>query len=227
MVVYRGRIIVMGGEEEKRVQSFLFEQDTWKDYDPMIVGRRWAGARLVKGQIFVIGGVQGQYGPVAHVEVFDLNTKKWSLKSAQQYPCNWPILADDGHFIYCISQSGTVERYDVMKDTWTQLGVMPDELGSPAGCCAVCAGGMLYVVGGHSRVATSFDLNTGKWKPIKQPLYPHAFGSALLSQGEILLFGGEGTTQIEKYQMRSDLWSECHLKMPCEMDHHSVTVITP
>lgn len=172
--------------------------------------------------------------PVDRVEVLDLETGLWTQSgSSQTYPCAWPVLAVDADHvhsaIFCVSAAGVVERYDVSRDRWEEFARMPPEMGSSTarntvGCSAVYYKGLLYILGGHFKLSAVLDVATLRWSNINPPHHPHAFASALVSQGDILLFGGEGTTVIEKYHLASGLWSNCNLPMPCEMDHHNVLV---
>ena len=193
----------------------------------MNIGRRWAGARTIRELIVVIGGIGSNDNAVANVEVLDMrqepNSRSWRVKSAQKYPSKWPILADDCRNIFCISDTGMIEMYDVLQDRWIHLQKIPDELGNVIGCSAVCHASSLYLIGGFNHTCAILDLNANRWEiPQSKPRHSHSFGSALFSQGDILLFGGEGTDSIEKFQIKSKQWYECNLRMPCEMDHHQI-----
>ena len=223
------RLITMGGQQglECCTRSYLFKDSTWKNYADMNIGRRWAGVRVIGQLIVVIGGVDFNGRPVPNVEILDMqeepNRRSWRVKAAQKSPSKWPILADDGRSIFCISDTGMIEKYDVQRDEWLLPPKIPDEVGNIVGCSAVCHASNLYLVGGFDHTCAILDLSTNGWEtPQSKPRHSHSFGSALFSQGEILLFGGEGTDSIEKFQIKSKQWYECNLRMPCELDHHQV-----
>lgn len=90
----------------------------------MKVARRALAAVALPDGIYAIGGYNG-HAHVSSVERFDFSLKQWVCVSSMNIArCTLSAVASpDCQYIYAIggfngSPLNTVERYDVMKDTW-------------------------------------------------------------------------------------------------------------
>jgi len=146
--------------------------DAWKALAPMPSKRGAAGAAVVNGKIYVIGGAGVMPGAkdttihparrhmvMGNVEEYDPATNSWKQKSALPTPRNHEVVAAVGGKIYVIggrigaafitsaSNTDVVEAYDPATDTWSRpLERMP----TPRSAIGwAVADGKIYVVGGE------------------------------------------------------------------------------
>ncbi|ELT94187.1 hypothetical protein CAPTEDRAFT_214730 [Capitella teleta] len=104
-----------------------------------------------------------------------------------------------------------VHEFDLTQQTWRQRFPMPDIC---KGGAAVCFNDHVYVVGGRNRSCMRFNPRTNTWPSLQRPPSRHNYGSSLVLNGNIVVFGDLNHESIEEYSLPTDSWSKWTLKMP-------------
>jgi hypothetical protein len=112
-VVLDGRIYVMGGftinsdEPIARVQIYDVAGDQWSLGTPLPEPVHHAGAALVGGKIYQIGGFHNAFGqrdPIDAVWAFDPATRQWERRAPLPSPRGAMVVAAIGDLIYAHSE---------------------------------------------------------------------------------------------------------------------------
>jgi N-acetylneuraminic acid mutarotase len=167
-----------------------------------------AGAAVVNGIIYLIGGLTGwPDAAVNTVYAYDPATDSWSQRANLPRDRGAMGVAVLGGKIYAaggLVDGGTAVTdlavYDPQTNIWTPLAPMPtarDHLTMEA------VNGMLYALGGrpvtiNAPVAANeaYDPNTNTWQArAPLPVARGGHGSAVLD-GKIIVFGGEGNVGV-------------------------------
>lgn len=191
----------------KPVSTELVE-NSWETKASLPTPRACVGAAVVKGKIYVIGGMP-DYDTN---EEYDPATNTWTTKAPMPTGrCNFGITVYENK-IYCIGGqfsheqnpyagsefTGTVEVYDPATDEWKTKNPMP------APRCQLQASvvnGKIYLIGGRSRDQNStvsstvslnevYDPKTDTWTTKTPMPYPVTFYSSAVVGNKIYLFGG-------------------------------------
>ena len=155
-----------GGQEITRTREtpdhYALDLDNpsagWRSLAPMPQSRNHAGAVVLGGKIYVVGGQTGYDSalvPHADVQVYDPATDRWSgvaaLPDARSHIAN-STFAYRGR-IYAVAgernhndAKSSVYRYDPAANRWDALPSLPDRRISPS---AGVIGDTIYVSGGH------------------------------------------------------------------------------
>ncbi len=170
-------------------------------------------------KIYVVGGVTDKQVPVAEVDCFDIESKKWSQIEPLPKGVVGPYveLVDDKLYVV----GGTDKKgcnqsvvYDFDKGAWQELPPKP----SP---CYSCGGYLyerkLYIVGGRDgknpvQALDAFDLDTKEWEVLSPMASVRVFYNVVGIKDELYVVGGLvpmiGLSKIvEKYSIHEDMWS--------------------
>ena len=173
--VIAGKFYVAGGVKLPD-SGFIFDVlDNLEAYDPvsnswttlaaMPTARSSAGAGVVNGILYVIGGAidSSTAVPVATVEAYDPTTNTWSTKAPMPAPRHQVGVAVVGNILYAIgghdvngNHLTTVDAYDPVSDSWTTMAAMPTHR-SYFGVTEL--NGTIYAIGGDDAVSV---LNTNE-----------------------------------------------------------------
>ena len=166
-------------------------------------GLNATAASIVGDKLYVLGGfkvVSNQ--PTDEVQVYDLQTKQWSLASPMPNPRGGhAAVVLDGR-IHLIGGGNSVStiadhsEYDAAADKWRELAPLPRAEGSPA---AVVVDGKIYAIGGRSGFSDFgdvyiYDPATDMWST-GPSIEPRGTAGAVFYCGGIYLFGGESQSQ--------------------------------
>ena len=176
------RIHVFGGFDAlSRPTTFAAVLDTrtgrWRDLPAMPRARYAHTVTRYEDQVFVIGG-RDDDGPVAEVDVFDLETRRWSTARAPMANArdsHDTVLTPDGLVVVGgwldYEPTDLVDVYDPETDTWTEGPRLPQPI-SRAG--VAFADGRIWT----SYHETSFVLEpSGEWHEANAlPLSRHGLG---------------------------------------------------
>lgn len=165
-----GKIFVVGGYAEcdfdlgcisplTSLEIYDPVTDRWTDGPSMNFARANAGAAVLDGKLYVVGGNGGTlYSPdegLESAEMFDPLTNRWSHKAdlPDAGPAQLAVMDGTLYAIVTIRamQSSRMYEYDAARDQWIRLRDPPVMLYGAA--VAVIDGG-LYAIGGYS-VATN------------------------------------------------------------------------
>ena len=147
-------------------------ENTWTSLAPMQEKRYGLGVAEVNGKIYAIGGYIGS-GPFSNAtEEYNPTTNTWTYKESIPTPRTYFAIAVYQNKIYCMgglvalvgynSQilTDSVEVYDPTTDTWENKTSMPN---ARIGMSASVVNGMIYVIGGDSRITHVYNPIDDSW----------------------------------------------------------------
>jgi|GEM_PF-2637365 len=190
----------------------LMSIDRWDVIDSMNEERRYAGACVIDGKIYVFGGCKEKLNSVtggtriaglASAEMFDSALREWTnvapMNCARQKAASVVV----GEKIYVMGgTSGTVdytsiERYDPGTDTWELLSdTMPY---TAIGASACEYEGIIYLIGGVSGTfdkpvmmskVMAYDPQNHTWKVQSQIMTGRELHQSVRVGGAVLTIGG-------------------------------------
>ncbi|MFB0537678.1 MAG: kelch repeat-containing protein [Anaerolineae bacterium] len=140
--------------DTRLVEEYDPATDTWTKKTDIPTSRAGAGAAVVDGKIYVVGGVPGglHSPPVSTVEVYDPATDTWTRKASMPTARSFLSLSAVGGKIYAVGGGvygaapfSTVEEYDPAADAWT---TEPDMLTARLGLSTAVVNASIYAIGG-------------------------------------------------------------------------------
>lgn len=224
-------IVVYGGTDGTTAMNSVYgystSGDTLPAYAPMSVARAYLGyAADRNGNAYAIGGLDESGQPLASGERFTPDTGTagaWSpIASLPSGRYNFPAVFDRTNQIYIFggathsdgSETDSVMRYSISKNSWTNLVALPVAVAGSA--AALGPDGKIYVIGGMSggvptNLVQVFDPAGNTWSlstPLPQNLTACAIGVDAL--GRLLVIGGKD----ENGDDVADVWRSQLLTMP-------------
>ena len=159
------KLYVAGGHDfsgntlvlKANLETYDSASNSWTTLAAMPTARSAAGAGVVNGILYVVGGAIGTSAttPVDTVEAYDPATNTWSTKAPMPTPRHMVGVAVIGNILYAIGGHGpnsgnfvtTVEAYDPATNTWSTKETMP----TPRAHFGIAeVGGTIYVIGGDA-----------------------------------------------------------------------------
>jgi len=198
-------------------------EDSWETMADMPTGRLGPGVAVVKGKIYVIGGMCVDF--LNTNEEYDPVTDTWATKTSMPTPRAGFATAVYQNKIYVIGGGGDFfvdevtganEVYDPLTDTWETKTQMPT---AREFLCANVVNGKIYLIGGSKPVNLndpSFVPNVNEvYDPVSNswttktppPTQVSGYASAVVDN-KIFIIGGSpvgNLTQI--YHPETDTWS--------------------
>lgn len=177
-------------------------------------------ASIVGHKLYVMGGFKAVTNvPTDEVQVYDLESRQWSLASPMPDPRGGHVAVVLDGKIHLFGGGNSVSTiadhsmYDPATDTWKELSPLPRAEGSPA---AVVVGGKIYVIGGRSGFSDFgdvyiYDPATDTWSD-GPSIEPRGTAGAVVYCGGIYLFGGESQAEhknldsILRLDLESNTW---------------------
>ena len=170
----------------------------WIPTSPMGTPRSgFAAVRLLDGRVLVAGGSDGQ-ADLTSAELYDPATGTWSATGSMIHPHDVGFAATllgDGRVLASDVTDGDTdhpsygaELYDPNSGTWTSTGSL--DTGGVGHSATLLANGKVLVDGGPPHL---YDPDSGTWTPTgpMEPLSQFNYTAALLSDGRVLVVGGE------------------------------------
>jgi N-acetylneuraminic acid mutarotase len=160
-------------------------------------------ASIIGNRLYVVGGFTAVTNiPTDEVQVYDLESRQWSMVSPLPNPRGGHVAVVLDDKIHALGGGNSVStiadhsEYDPATDTWTELAPLPRAEGSPA---AVVVDGKIYVIGGRSGSSDFgdvyiYDPLTDTWS-IGPSIEPRGTAGVVAYCGGIYLFGGESQLQ--------------------------------
>ena len=191
-----GVLYAFGGNgDEGGVQAYDPRTDTWS-LKARMTPRSNAGAAVVNGLIYLVGGNDGTGTLVSSVDVYDPRSDSWTKKASMPTPRTMLAVAAVNGIVYAVGGLGSgnaLEAYDPVSDTWTQKAAMPTARQELA---AAVLNGELYAIGGltsdgmRSNVVEAYNPATNTWA--SKPSMPTARSDIASAAGAdaIYVFGG-------------------------------------
>ncbi|XP_061420056.1 kelch domain-containing protein 8B-like [Lethenteron reissneri] len=215
VVTHEGKVFVIGGMGpnsscHSSVLEYVEAQDRWAAMPPMPTPRYAAGAFLIDGKIYVIGGRQDKRA-VTSLECLDLETRSWTslpeLPSShvfQNHGATGRLIVTAGGVVPPPARArhahptftSAVHAFDVRQSEWVALTSEQSlkeqradfVMGTLEGKVVV-AGGL--GVGGCPLASTEvLDPDTKCWAPAGKMPTPRAACSTLQTPGELYAIGG-------------------------------------
>ena len=130
----------------------------WRTLAPMPLTRNHAGAAVVGGKLYVVGGQTGYDGalvPHADVQAYDPATDRWSavapLPDARSHVANSTFTHLGRIYVVAGEREhndarSSVYRYDPSANKWEQMASLPGDRISPS---VGVIDGKIYASGGH------------------------------------------------------------------------------
>jgi N-acetylneuraminic acid mutarotase len=168
-------------------------------------------ASIVDQRLYVVGGFTAVSNkPTDEVQVYDLETQKWSMASPLPNPRGGHVAVVINNRIHVFGGGNSVStiadhsEYDPSTNKWRELAPLPRAEGSPA---AAVLAGKIYVIGGRSGNSDFgdvyiYDPVTDSWST-GPSIEPRGTAGAVAYCGGIYLFGGE--SQAERKNLDSVL----------------------
>lgn len=193
-----GVLYAFGGNgDEGGVQAYDPRTNTWS-LKARMTPRSNAGAAVVNGLIYLVGGSDGTGAMVSAVTVYDPSTDSWSTKAPMPTPRAMLAVAAVNGIVYAVGGIGgagnEVEAYDPASDTWTQKPAMPT---GRRELTAAALNGELYAIGGAAADGSGFTNAVEAYNPVtntwsSKPSMPTARSDIASAAGTnaIYVFGG-------------------------------------
>jgi N-acetylneuraminic acid mutarotase len=202
----------------------------WIVRAPMPTIRQELSAVTLGGEIYVVGGMDGNGSPLARVEAYDPATNTWEAKAPLPAPRHHVAIATLEGKLYAIGGVGTtvptwvaareVYEYDPFEDTWREVTTMPS---SRIEQVAIGLQGRIHVIGGRQgsdRVVTheAYDPVSDSWTTLAPARVPLSHSAVTVMDARIYVVGGrdlkfvEGTYEVvnsrhlQEYNPASNTW---------------------
>ena len=186
---------------------------------------------VMRPVVYSIGGAKdGESNVMSSVEKYDFRKDTWTLMNSMRmgrYEAAAAWLWNDT-FLYVMggwtgpgqrmSQTNTVERYDITKNKWSDVAPM---VARRAAAVAASFLGKVYIMGGYDNVGTImgvevYDVQANKWSPLANMKTPRMY--AACSSGlnvldkKIYVVGGLDAGQVllasvEVYDPVTNVWT--------------------
>jgi N-acetylneuraminic acid mutarotase len=226
-----GKIYVLTGSAPGQdatglLQAFDPERGTWEDLATMPDVASHAGAAVVDGSIYVVGGFVANVhaGAMDRVFRYDIAADAWEALAPLRVPRGSPaVVALDGR-IHAVSGRngdglvGAHEVYDPATDRWSEAAPLPvprDHKGIGV------AGGRIHVFGGRTGGSSEntdrhdiYDPATNTWTVAPPLPTPRSGGAAFQLDGLLAFAGGECRrsgpsptfAEVEAWDPRTGSW---------------------
>lgn len=196
----------------------------WRTRAPMLTPRLEAGAAVVNGKAYVIGGFSGN--ALATTEAYDPVTDTWTTRADMPTARRSPVVATVNNKVYVIggmnyvdvnqvTYSYATEEYDPSTNVWTSKAPMPT--GNPVNSilgnrfiAGTPVNGKIYITvfnnNGNSPIFSTFEYDpaTNAWDITKSPI---PFGN---SQYTVASMGGKlyalTSDSFAEYTPATDTW---------------------
>ena len=229
--VANGKLYYLGGTTDQEnllgavadVDAYDPATNTWSSRAPMPEPRSRAGAGVVDGILYVVGGSDATGTMHASVFAYDPIADSWTARASLPERLAHPGIGSVNGKLYAVGgideRSDAVARvsvYDPATNAWTSGPPMPTPRGGPG---IAVVGSTLYAIGGGVGFGfvdnvESYDAGTGSWT-IRPPM-PTARGFMGITSRNGLVYAIAGFTddpyyhwigRVEIFDPLGDTWS--------------------
>lgn len=219
MVAVGLKLYLIGGQApliNGDVLIYDTQQRRWESGAAKLTAVAEAGAGVLAGEIYLVGGRQANGQATAVVEVYSPLNNAWRLAPALPRPVSGGVIVSDGSYLYLIGgQNGsevldTVYRFDPAGQLWESQP--PLQQGRVLATGGVVAG-QLYVVGGYDGQQTlasceRFDPAGEQWLACPPMSQARIAAGATVLLNKLYVIGGSSDPSAEVYDVSGGLWSE-------------------
>lgn len=218
------QLILLGGRGIKPVSIYDIESQSWKQGTPPPIELHHFQPIVYNKYIYILGAFTGGWPdekPVADIYVYDPKEDIWSIDgtipSSRQRGAAGAVLLNDKIYLVCGIKNGHIDDhknwldvYDLTNRKWKQL---PDAPRPRDHFQAVATKGKIYVMAGRLSSAPNdgfkhtikevdiYDVSKQQWTSTKEPIpTPRAGNFAMLYNEEVLIMGGESSTQVSAHK---------------------------
>lgn len=229
--VLDGKLYYLGGTTDLEnllgavadVDAYDPATNTWSGRAPMPDARSRAGAGVVDGILYVVGGSDPTGTMQASVYAYDPTADSWTVRAPLPERLAHPGIGTVNGMLYAVGgideRSEAVARvfvYDPATNAWTAAQPMPTPRGGPG---IAVVGSTLYAMGGGSGFSfvdnvESFDPGTGTWTIRRSMPGARGFMGIAPRNGFVYAIAGfvhdpyyHWVGRVEVYDPTADLWS--------------------
>ena len=183
------------------VYQFNPATQIWREVTPMPSARGALGIAVYQGQIYAIGGYDGEQNSGA-TEIYNPKTDTWSTAAPLMAPRDHLAVATTGSRIYAIGgrsnlkyrqNTSVMESYDPDTNQWQYKASLPT---ARSGIGAGVINGQIFVIGGESGEGTfnqneSYLPDKDRWITLApMPTARHGLGVAVVNERLYAIGGG-------------------------------------
>lgn len=127
--------------------------DVWTLKAPLPTARRAVGSAVLRGRLYVVGGISSTLGTVGTVEAYDPATNTWTTRAPLSAPRSELVVGEIDGILYAVGGATSagpvsiVEAYDPATNTWSPKRSLPVARRWSQGAVVR---GKLYVIGGYT-----------------------------------------------------------------------------
>ncbi|HKP18882.1 MAG TPA: kelch repeat-containing protein, partial [Gaiellaceae bacterium] len=179
--------------------AFVLDRGAWRSLPPLPQPRAAAGAAVIAGKLYVVGGV-GRSGLARQAFALDLHTRRWATIPAPTPREHLAVTAARGR-LYALggrtrgfdTNLSAFEVWTPGTQRWRRLAPLPMPRG---GTGAAVAAGSIVSVGGEAPPGTiasvyAYGLSGARWRRLPDlPTPRHGLGVAAIGSRVYALAGG-------------------------------------
>ena len=229
VVVVNDKIYAIGGKRVtpsseiilNTVEEYDPNTDNWTEKAGMPTARYGAGATVLNGKIYVVGGCDEEQ-QLNCVEVYDPQADTWETKTGMSTARLYPGVIEANGVIYAVGglDQNTVEKYDADVDKWVERAAMTNVRGAHG---VAYVNKKIYAMGGINAgyedvmdTVETLDLNfeddsgdKSEWlADISMPNAMCSFGTTVVN-GNIYVLGNnlENENVVQVFDHRAEAWT--------------------
>jgi chorismate mutase len=204
-VAMRDAMYVMGGMETTSdawhtagsVLKFYSRTQAWSEVAPMPEHRAYAGACVVGGDIYVLGGKETGNFTSSTTYRYNVDTDAWSTLARMPEAKAYHGVCAVGGFIYAVGgtsidyeASSSVHRFDPTANSWSTVAPMST---ARFACASFVLNGSIHVAGGydgrrHLASVERYDATSDTWSSVGTMNQARSSLSACATHVEVNLF---------------------------------------
>lgn len=216
------KLYLIGGQAPLVTGDVLIydtQQRRWENGAAKLTAVAEAGAGVLAGEIYVVGGRQANGQATAVVEVYSPLNNAWRPAPSLPRPISGGTVISDGSYLYLVGgQSGndilaSVYRFDPAGQNWQPLPAIQQ-----ARALAVGGSGasQLYVAGGFDgqqplASCERFDPAQGQWLACPPMNQARMAAGATVLLNKLYVIGGSPESLGEVYDMSAGSWGQLEL----------------
>lgn len=231
------KFYLMGGRDIRPVSIYDTETGSWSQGAEPPLELHHFQPLVFEGKIYVIAALTGGWPnetPTSHVYIYDPSADAWSqgdeIPEDRRRGASGVVVQDHMVYIACGIKNGHIgdhkkwmDRYNLRTGKWEVLSDAPRPRDHFQ---AIVVDGKIYATagrntgidpddpfGGTLTTTDVYDIATNSWETVSNPIpTPRAGNAALLFNGELVVIGGESSSQekahaeVEALNLTTNEW---------------------